>query len=154
MICHAEAEDLPAILELQYLAYRSEAELLGNWDIPPLKQKLSEVEEEFRKGVFLKLIFENDAIVGSVRAVEKDGAVKDGAVQIGKLMVHPQFRRRGYGRMLLSAIEAEFAGKRCVLFTSTRSVNNIRLYESAGYRIFEIRTISPELQFAYMEKQL
>ncbi len=39
MICHAEAEDLPAILELQYLAYRSEAELLGNWDIPPLKQK-------------------------------------------------------------------------------------------------------------------
>ena len=129
MICHAEAEDLPAILELQYLAYRSEAELLGNWDIPPLKQKLSEVEEEFRKGVFLKLIFENDAIVGSVRAVEKDGAV-----QIGKLMVHPQFRRRGYGRMLLSAIEAEFAGKRCVLFTS--------------------RTISPELQFAYMEKQL
>ena len=80
MICHAEAEDLPAILELQYLAYRSEAELLGNWDIPPLKQKLSEVEEEFRKGVFLKLIFENDAIVGSVRAVEKDGAV-----QIGKL---------------------------------------------------------------------
>ena len=149
MFCHAEAEDLPAILELQYLAYRSEAELLGNWDIPPLKQKLSEVEEEFRKGVFLKLIFENDAIVGSVRAVEKDGAV-----QIGKLMVHPQFRRRGYGRMLLSAIEAEFAGKRCVLFTSTRSVNNIRLYESAGYRIFEIRTISPKLQFAYMEKQL
>ena len=76
MICHAEAEDLPAILELQYLAYRSEAELLGNWDIPPLKQKLSEVEEEFRKGVFLKLIFEHDAIVGSVRAVEKDGAVQ------------------------------------------------------------------------------
>ena len=151
MICHAEAEDLPAILELQYLAYRSEAELLGNWDIPPFKQKLSEVEEEFRTGVFLKLISENDgdAIVGSVRAVEKDGAV-----QIGKLMVHPQFRRRGYGRLLLSAIEAEFAGKRCVLFTSTRSVNNIRLYESAGYRIFETRTISPELQFAYMEKQL
>ena len=36
----AEREDLQEILDLQYLAYQSEARLLNNMDIPPLKQTL------------------------------------------------------------------------------------------------------------------
>lgn len=39
MIVRAEYEDLEEILNLQYLAYQSEAELFGSKDIPPLKQK-------------------------------------------------------------------------------------------------------------------
>ena len=44
-ITKAEYKDLEKILELQYLAYQSEAELFGNRDIPPLKQTLSEVAD-------------------------------------------------------------------------------------------------------------
>ena len=40
-IIRAEAEDLESILQLQYLAYQSEALLLGDEDIPPLRQTLS-----------------------------------------------------------------------------------------------------------------
>ena len=36
----AEREDLNEILELQYLAYQSEAALFGTNDIPPLRQTL------------------------------------------------------------------------------------------------------------------
>ncbi len=43
MIHKAEQNDLQEILQLQYHAYQSEAELFGNKDIPPLKQTLSEV---------------------------------------------------------------------------------------------------------------
>ena len=59
MIEKAQKDDLKEILELQYLAYQSEAKLFGNMDIPPLKQTLEEVYDEFNKGVILKAIDEN-----------------------------------------------------------------------------------------------
>lgn len=145
-IVKAEPEDLREILELQYLAYQSEAALFGNKDIPPLKQTLEEVQEEYKNGIILKMM-DNGKIIGSIRAHEKDGTV-----HIGKLMVHPDFRRRGYGKMLLTEIERYFPGMRYELFTSTRSKDNIRLYESLGYKQFDQKQIDDELQFVYMEK--
>ncbi|MCI9566309.1 MAG: GNAT family N-acetyltransferase, partial [Eubacterium sp.] len=56
MIKKAQKEDLEKILELQYLAYRSEAKLFGNMDIPPLKQTIEEVYDEFHKGTILKAV--------------------------------------------------------------------------------------------------
>ena len=54
IITKADFKDLNEILQLQYLAYQSEAELFGSKDIPPLKQTLDEVIEEYRKGIILK----------------------------------------------------------------------------------------------------
>ena len=146
-ISKALTTDLKEILDLQYLAYQSEAALFGNKDIPPLKETIEEVEEEYQKGLILKMTDPNGVIIGSVRAYE-DG----GTVYIGKLMVHPDHRRKGYGKMLLSEIEKYFPDRRYELFTSTRSVDNIRLYESVGYREFDRKKIDEELEFVYMEK--
>ncbi|MCR5016125.1 MAG: GNAT family N-acetyltransferase [Ruminococcus sp.] len=146
-ICRAERGDLREILALQYLAYQSEAALFGSRDIPPLKQTLSEVEAEFDRGVILKMLGENGSIIGSVRAYESDGTV-----YIGKLMVHPDHRRKGLGSRLLAEIEQCFPHRRYELFTSTRSADNIRLYEKNGYRIFSRKPVSSELEFVYMEK--
>ena len=144
----ANLEDLDEILRLQYLAYQSEAALFGSNDIPPLKQKLDEVTEEYAQGRILKMIDEDGAIIGSVRAKEADGTV-----YIGKLMVHPDHRRKGYGRRLLTEIERNFPGKRYELFTSTRSKDNIRLYKDNGYREFDQRVAGDDLVFVYMEKR-
>ena len=86
MIKRAEYNDLQEILALQYLAYQSEAELFGSKDIPPLKQTLDEVIEEFNNGIILKLTDENGSIIGSVRATEKNGTVYIGK-QRGLLMI-------------------------------------------------------------------
>ena len=147
IIKNAERADLPEILQLQYLAYQSEADLFGSRDIPPLKQTLDEVIEEFNSGIILKMIDDKNNIIGSVRAKEIDGTV-----YIGKLMVHPDHQHKGYGTMLLSEMENRFPDKRYELFTSTRSVDNIRLYESLGYKIFDRKKIDEELVFVYMEK--
>lgn len=146
VIVKAEEADLETVLKLQYLAYQSEAELFGSKDIPPLKQTLEEVCNEYKEGIILKLV-DKGVIIGSVRAKETDGTV-----YIGKLMVHPDFRRRGYGKMLLAKIESFFPGKRYELFTSTRSKDNIHLYQSVGYREFDSRAVDDELTFIYMEK--
>ena len=147
MIKRAEYKDLQEILYLQYLAYQCEAELFGSKDIPPLKQTLDEVIEEFNNGIILKLTDENGTIIGSVRATEKNGTV-----YIGKLMVHPDHRCKGYGTKLLSEIESCYPDRRYELFTSTRSVDNIRLYEKVGYKIFDRKPVDNELVFVYMEK--
>ena len=146
-IIKANIDDLPEILRLQYLAYQSEAALFGNRDIPPLKQTLNEVTEEYEQGVILKMIDISGNIIGSVRAKEEHGTAF-----IGKLMVHPDHRHHGHGTMLLKEIETYFPGKRYELFTSTRSIDNIRLYEQLGYKAFCRKAITDELQFVYMEK--
>ena len=142
----AERSDLKEILQLQYIAYQSEADLFGNRDIPPLKQTLDEVIEEWNSGIILKMT-DNNTIIGSVRAKESGGTV-----YIGKLMVHPDCRHKGYGTMLLSEIEKCFPDKRYELFTSTRSLDNIRLYQKMGYMTFARKAVNDELEFVYMEK--
>ena len=148
-IFKAEREDLEDILRLQYLAYQSEAALFGNKDIPPLKETIDEVIEEFDRGIILKMVNDNGVIIGSVRAKEENGTA-----YIGKLMVHPDFRRQGLGRRLLNEIENYFPNKGYELFTSTRSLDNIRLYESVGYREFDRRSVDDELIFVFMEKSI
>ena len=90
-ITKANLEDLSEILQLQYLAYQSEADLFGSRDIPPLKQTLDEVINEYHNGIILKMCDETGKIIGSIRAKEIAGTV-----YIGKLMVHPDYRHQGY----------------------------------------------------------
>lgn len=148
MIIKADYKDLQEILRLQYLAYQSEAALFGSKDIPPLKQTIDEVIAEYREGIILKMVDENDVIIGSVRARESNGTV-----YIGKLMVHPDHRRNGYGTRLLAEVERFYPGKRYELFTSTRSIDNIKLYQNSGYKEFARKAVNDELQFVYMEKK-
>lgn len=147
MIEKAQKYDCEEILELQYLAYQSEAKLFGNMDIPPLKQTVEEVYDEFEKGTILKAVDENGGIIGSVRAYQEGGTV-----YIGKLMVHPKMQGKGIGTKLLLEIENEYPNQRYELFTSTKSISNIRLYKRLGYEIFKEEVVSPQLQFIYFQK--
>lgn len=147
LIKKAQKEDLEEILKLQYLAYQSEAKLFGNMDIPPLKQTIEEVYDEFQKGAILKAVDDGGVIIGSVRAYQ-DGRT----VYIGKLMVHPKMQKKGIGTKLLLEIENEYPNQRYELFTSTRSEKNIALYKKLGYKVFDEEQVTEELVFVYMEK--
>ncbi|MDL2289422.1 GNAT family N-acetyltransferase [Clostridia bacterium OttesenSCG-928-F22] len=147
VIRRADKEDLHNILSLQYLAYQSEARLLNNPDIPPLKQTLDEVAAEFDNGIILKALTEENTIIGSVRAYSKDGTL-----YIGKLIVHPDFQGQGIGTKLLCEIEQICPHKRYELFTSSKSSRNILLYERLGYHIFNEETVSQALTLLYLEK--
>ncbi len=136
-ICKATQDDLPKILDLQYLAFQSEVKLFKNKEDLPLKQTLDELTDELNNGVILKLVTEDNAIIGSVRA-----NTKDGTTHIGKLMVHPDYRCRGLGSKLLTEIENCFPKTRYELFTATKSVNNIQLYQKMGYEIFDKKEIN------------
>ncbi len=145
-IVKAQKRDLPLILALQKLAYQSEARLLGNDDLPPLKQTLEEVRQEYDRGLFLKGLLAGE-IIGSVRAVS-DGRT----CYIGKLMVDPRYQKRGFGTRLLLAMEKLWPHGRYELFTSLKSADNLRLYEKNGYGRFDTREIQPGLTIVHLEK--
>ena len=147
----AEEQDLKEILALQYLAFESEAALFGRRDIPPLVQTISDLKEEFKNNTtFLKLVVDN-IIVSSVR-IHFD-RLKD-TVFVGKLMTHPEYRGRGFGTLMLREIENLFPHKRYELFTSTKSIKNIRLYENVGYKAFTKKAVEKDLELVFMEKIL
>jgi ribosomal protein S18 acetylase RimI-like enzyme len=145
----ATFDDLPQILDLQKQAFLSEAKLLSDFSIQPLTQTLEELEKEFSQSTILK--FENDQneIIGSVRFYEKDNRVF-----VGKLMVRPDCQNKGIGTKLLQSIETYFTNKTFELFTSSKSEKNISLYQKVGYKEFKRETISAELEFVFMEKNV
>lgn len=148
LIQRAILTDLSDILELQKTAYQSEAKLLNNFNIQPLTQTLTEIELEFHKGIFLKLITDENKIIGSVR-----GYTDQRTLYIGKLIVNPNYQGKGFGHLLLKAIEGLFPNYRYELFTSTMSKKNLSLYTKNGYKPYRIKEISNNLSLIFLEKQ-
>lgn len=146
-IAKATEADLPEILVLQYLAYQSEALIAGNPDIPPLKQTLPNLREEFQGGSLLKAIDPAGRILGSVRYFQCDNTVF-----IGKLMVLPVYQGHGLGTHLLLMVEQNCPGKRLELFTGKNSIRNIALYEKCGFCKFKEQIINENLTLVYLEK--
>jgi ribosomal protein S18 acetylase RimI-like enzyme len=146
LIQKAEMDDLEEILALQKLAYQSEAELNHDFTIPPLTQTLDEVRAEFGQALFLK-VMQDERIIGSVRAYEKDGTV-----YIGRLIVHPEYQNRGIGSRLMHAIENSFNCRRFELFTSQRSERNLYLYVKLGYREFKQVVLNEKVTLIFLEK--
>lgn len=147
IISKAIRSDLPSILKLQYNAYQSEAQIYQEI-IPPLKQTLSELEEEHNKGIILK-VSNNDEIVGSVRAL-----IQDGVCIIGKLIVKPEFQNQGIGKRLMKEIEETYSQvKRKELFTGHKSTKNIELYKRLGYEKYKEVEVNEKLKLIYMYKE-
>jgi GNAT superfamily N-acetyltransferase len=144
----ASIEDAEEILDLQKLAYRSEAEILDDFTIPPLHQTIDEVLFEFDSWVFLKIEF-NGRIIASVRCY-----LEDSTCYIGKLVVHPDHQNHGIGTKLLKAAEDQYPGaRRYELFTSHKSEKNLHIYEKCGYRFCKSKVVSQKLTIVFLEKR-
>ena len=147
-ITKATFDDLPKILNLQKLAYLSEAKLNNNYSIQPLTQTLKELENEYGKKIILKLVDNNThEIIGSIRAYEENDRV-----YVGKLMVHPDYQNKGYGTKLLNTIETFYENKTFELFTSSKSERNLYLYNKNGYKEYKREKKSDNLEMVFMEK--
>lgn len=143
----AERIDLPRILAIQKEAYLSEAAIYDDYSLPPLLQSLEQISTEFESKTFLKAVLDG-AMVGSVRV-----QLGDGACLIERLIVDPQFQKRGIGSNLLRGAESVFPeANRYELFTGAKSAANIRLYERHGYVRFREDALSSAVSVIYMRK--
>lgn len=143
----ASVDDAEKLLEVQKLAYQSEAEIYNDFSIAPLVQTLDELKADFKTRTFLKATIDGN-IVGSVRAY-----MKDGACRIERLSVHPIYQNLGIGTRLVQEIEAAFPdAESYTLFTGQRSKRNIFLYKKLSYQIARTEKVKDRVERVYLEK--
>lgn len=123
--CAADADD---IIRVQRLAFKSQAELYDDEQLPPLLETVAQLRGSLRSARVLKAVVDG-VIVGSVRGI-RDG----GTCHVGRLSVHPDHQRKGIASRLMEALESEFSDcNRFELFTGARSHASIELYRGLGY---------------------
>lgn len=143
----AKKDDCDEIIQLQKLAYQTEAQLYQDWNIPPLTQTAESLQQEFHLLTLLKAI-QKKRIIGSVRA-----QLIDNVCHIGRLIVHPDFQNQGVGSALLQKIEDAFPSAQAYeLFTGDKSESNIRFYVGRGYKPSHTKTLSEHLRLFYLRK--
>lgn len=140
-------EDLELLIRTQRLSYQSQAEMLNDFTIDPLMETLEDLQAAFRHQVILKAVGQDGALIGAIR-----GRPDGDTCHVGRLFVHPDYRGRGVASRLLAEIEKVCLKPRYELFTSSKSINNIRLYEKAGYVRYKEVDIHTHYNLVYMEK--
>lgn len=138
--------DAHEIIALQKQAYRSEAEMYNDFSIEPLMQTVDELKRQFNNHTVLKAS-EEKRLIGSVRCYNENKSSF-----IGKLMVHPEYQGLGVGKLLMQEIEKACLAQRYELFTGSKSLKNIGMYEKLGYRIFNTKVIHEQVSLVFMEK--
>jgi ribosomal protein S18 acetylase RimI-like enzyme len=150
IIEHATRQDAEEILQLQRIAYQSEAERHQEWNIPPLTESLEDTLAAFDRQLFLKTYIDKDSprIVGSVRT-----HLQEGSCLISRLIVHPDFQGKGIGSAMMQEVERLFPqARRFELFTGHKSTRNLSFYRKLGYSPFRQQRISGNLTFIFLEK--
>ena len=145
----ALAGDIPEILALQKVTYRSEAEIYGDDSLPAMQQTLAEIEADLAQWTFLKASI-NGKIVGSIR-----GRIEGATGYIRRCIVHPYFRGRGIARRLITEMERSFPPQvvRFETLTGHKSRRNLAMCEKLGYRVFKTEEYLPTVQWVHLQKE-
>jgi tRNA (guanine37-N1)-methyltransferase len=130
-----EPADVGELFTLQRACWVQEMQANPGVRIPALEETLDDLRAWVATDTVL-VVRAAGRLVGAVRArlhLREHGDVWD----IGRLMVAPDLQGRGLGRMLLERIEslAPASATGFELVTGAGSVDNLRMYKKAGYRL-------------------
>lgn len=142
-----DRDETTELLALQKLAYRKEADLIGSDQIPLLHETLEALQQstETFYGYFL-----DGRLAGAV-SYKHEGDLLD----IYRMMVHPDYFRRGIARALLQFVErCEPDVKRIIVSTGSLNAPARTLYEREGFRVTTEEEIVSRLWITHFEKSL
>lgn len=148
MIKKLNLEDMKTttnVLELQIASYKIEAELIGFYEIPPLKDTLASLNEcdEIFYGYFI-----NDILAGIISY-----KVIENILDIHRVAVHPCFFKRGIAGKLVSFIEkVEDNINKFVVCTGKENIPAVNLYLKNGYQKTQDIEISKGIYLTEFEK--
>ncbi|HAQ08811.1 MAG TPA: GNAT family N-acetyltransferase [Bacillus bacterium] len=135
------------VLDLQRKSYKIESELIGSEEIPPLKETFEQLQTcgETFTGCF----------IGSRLAGAVSYKMKEGTIDIHRVMVHPDFFRKGIAVKLLGQIEQKEEGAAALrVSTGAANIPAVRLYEKLSFERQEDSIVSGGLRIANFYKQV
>ncbi len=134
------------ILIIQRLAYRIEAELIGFDGIPALHETIDDLKnsEEVFAGFFIE-----DALAGVISY-----SIKENVLDIGRLVIHPDYFRRGIARSLVGYVESIENVSRIVVSTGKDNHPARTLYERLAYQFVEHVVLPEGVSISCYEKEI
>jgi ribosomal protein S18 acetylase RimI-like enzyme len=141
-------EDARRLVELQQASYRVEADLIGAADLPPLRDTVETLRASGE--TFWGVEGDGGRLAGAV-AYKRLGAILD----IHRMMVHPDWFRRGIAGRLLRFVETAESGVRTVVVSTGAANGPARaLYEKHGFVTTAEREVEPGLLVVSLEKRV
>jgi ribosomal protein S18 acetylase RimI-like enzyme len=141
----ADPDTLRQLWDLQRASYAVEARIIGFDGIPPLHESL----EQLRAcGESFLGIREGPRLIGAVSWTR----LPNGAVDICRLVVHPDAHRRGIGTALLDALDAIEPARLTIVSTGTANLPALALYRRRGFAPVGEREIAPGVTITLLER--
>ncbi|MBT2685256.1 GNAT family N-acetyltransferase [Bacillus sp. ISL-37] len=132
------------VLDLQRKSYKIEAGLIGTDEIPPLKETFEQLQDcgETFIGCYIE-----GRLAGAV-SFKKEGEVID----IYRMMVHPEFFRRGIAQKLIAQLE-QIGYSEIIVSTGAANTPAVKLYEKLGFERQEDSVVGNGLALANFIKR-
>ncbi|MBT2637736.1 MULTISPECIES: GNAT family N-acetyltransferase [unclassified Bacillus (in: firmicutes)] len=132
------------VLELQRKSYKIEADLIGTDEIPPLKETFEQLQDcgETFIGYYME-----GRLAGAL-SFKKEGKVID----IHRMMVHPDFFRRGIAKKLIFQLE-QIGYSEMLVSTGADNKPATKLYEKLGFKRQNDSVVGNGLVLAHFKKR-
>jgi len=144
----ASLEDAEGMALLQRTCYSSEAIMRNDWLIEAIVEGPTDFESAIKESTVLVAKVDS-VIVGSVRA-----RLTAGQLLISRLFVHPSFRRRGLGSLLLRKAEQMYSGVQITeAYVGAREPQRMGFSQKNGYFESKMFTLSNGVQAVYVQKR-
>lgn len=133
------------VLDLQRASYKLEAKLIGTDEIPPLNETFEQLQTcvETFIGYYI-----GNRLAGAVSYKKEKGTL-----DIHRVMVHPDFFRRGIASRLIAHIESlENDTSETIVSTGAANQPAVRLYEKLGFKRQEDIAVGDGLRIANFKK--
>lgn len=133
------------VLELQIASYKIEAEIIGSYEIPPLKDTIESLMEydEIFYGYY------KDNILAGIISYR----ISQNVLDIHRVAVHPLFFKIGIADKLINFVEGlERNINKIVVCTGKKNIPAISLYKKNGYKEKNDIEVSKDIYITEFEK--
>jgi ribosomal protein S18 acetylase RimI-like enzyme len=142
-----DIKTLKEILDLQLASYKVEADIIGFYEIPPLKDTIDKLEhcDEVFYGYFIE-----EVLAGIISY-----KIEDKILDIHRVAVHPSFFKRGIANQLLCFVEEQKLDiVKIIVSTGKENKPVVSLYMKNGYKKVEDVQIEKDIYLTSFEKDL
>lgn len=132
------------VLDIQKPAYKIEAEIIGNYEIPTLRDTAASLQEcgETFYGCYL-----NDTLKGVISII-----IVDDIMEICRLFVHPNSHQKRIATRLLDFVQMNEKIKRINVSTGSKNIPAIHFYLKNGFVITKETEVAEGLTLTHFRK--
>lgn len=132
------------VLTIQIPSYKVEAEIIGSYELPPLKDTVHILQQ---CGENFYGYYEDKHLFGVISI-----NINGNEIEINRLFVHPDYFNKGIAQSLLDYIEDKFEAKKIKVATGSKNTPAISFYEKNGFKKTKEALIDGHLSLTFFEK--